>query len=40
MLEVHHQGKSILVQDRREKAEFYVHQLQSYQLTATMEKIS
>lgn len=40
MLEVHHQGKSILVQDCREKAEHYVHQLQSYQLTATMEKLS
>jgi len=40
MLEVHHKGKSILVQESREKAEHYVHQLQSYQLTATMEKVS
>ncbi len=40
MLEVHRKGKSILVQESREKAEHYVHQLQSYQLTATMEKVS
>jgi ATP-dependent Clp protease adaptor protein ClpS len=37
MLEVHHVGKSILIYDSREKAEHYVHQLQSFQLTATME---
>ena len=38
MMEVHDKGKSILVQEGAEKAEFYVHQLQSYKLQATMEK--
>lgn len=40
MLEVHHQGRSVLVQESREKAEHYVRLLQSFQLTATMEKVS
>jgi ATP-dependent Clp protease adaptor protein ClpS len=40
MMEVHQLGKSILLQDCREKAEHYVHQLQSFQLTATIEKVS
>lgn len=38
MKEVHEKGKSILVQEGAEKAEFIVHQLQSYKLQATMEK--
>ena len=37
MLEVHEQGKSVLVREGLEKAEHYVHQLQSYTLHATME---
>lgn len=37
MLEVHEQGKSVLVREGAEKAEFYVHELQKYQLHATME---
>jgi ATP-dependent Clp protease adaptor protein ClpS len=38
MLEVHHQGKSVLTRESLEKAEYYVHQLQKYQLHATMER--
>jgi len=38
MLQVHHQGKSILLQETMEKAEHYVHQLQKYSLHATMER--
>lgn len=37
MLEVHNNGKSVLTRDSLEKAEHYVHQLQSYSLHATME---
>lgn len=37
MLEVHEKGKSALVRENFEKAEFYVHQLQGYALDATME---
>ena len=37
MLEVHEQGKSLLTRESLEKAEHYVHQLQSYGLHATME---
>jgi len=37
MLEVHEQGKSVLIREGAEKAEHYVHQLQEYQLHATME---
>lgn len=37
MLEVHEQGKSVLVREGSEKAEFYVHELQKYKLHATME---
>lgn len=37
MLEVHEKGKSALVRESAEKAEFYVHQLQGYKLQATME---
>ena len=38
MLQVHEQGKSVLVRDTMEKAEHYVHQLQKYSLHATMER--
>jgi ATP-dependent Clp protease adaptor protein ClpS len=37
MLEVHNKGKSVLTRESLEKAEFYVHQLQKYNLHATME---
>ncbi|HAV61741.1 MAG TPA: ATP-dependent Clp protease adapter ClpS [Verrucomicrobiales bacterium] len=37
MLEVHQKGKSVLTRESFEKAEHYVHQLQSYSLHATME---
>ncbi len=37
MLQVHEQGKSVLVRESMEKAEHYVHQLQKYTLHATME---
>ena len=37
MREVHETGKSVLVRESLEKAEFYVHQLQKYKLHATME---
>ncbi len=38
MLEVHEKGKSVLVREGAEKAEFYVHELQKYKLQATMER--
>jgi ATP-dependent Clp protease adaptor protein ClpS len=38
MLQVHRQGKSVLVRESMEKAEHYVHQLQKYSLHATMER--
>jgi ATP-dependent Clp protease adaptor protein ClpS len=37
MMEVHQLGKSVLVREGAEKAEFYVHQLHKYRLHATME---
>jgi ATP-dependent Clp protease adaptor protein ClpS len=37
MLEVHEKGKSVLTRESLERAEHYVHQLQSYTLHATME---
>lgn len=37
MMQVHHDGKSVLVRESLEKAEFYVHQLQKYTLHATLE---
>jgi ATP-dependent Clp protease adaptor protein ClpS len=40
MLEVHHHGKSLLTRESLEKAEFYVHQLQKYNLHATLERDS
>ncbi len=38
MLQVHEQGKSVLVRESLEKAEHYVHQLQKYTLHATLER--
>jgi ATP-dependent Clp protease adaptor protein ClpS len=38
MLEVHQKGKSVVWTGLQEKAEHYVHQLQSAQLLATMQK--
>ena len=38
MLEVHNHGKSVVWTGAKEKAEFYVQQLQSYQLNASMQK--
>ncbi len=38
MLEVHHQGKSIVATEPREKAEHHVHQLHGYGLQATLRK--
>ena len=38
MLEVHEKGRSVLVREGAEKAEFYVHQLQQSRLQATMER--
>ena len=38
MLEVHKNGKSLLARENLEKAEFYVHQLQKYNLHATLER--
>ena len=38
MLEVHHNGRSLVWSGARELAEHYVHQLHGYQLLATMEK--
>jgi ATP-dependent Clp protease adaptor protein ClpS len=38
MMQVHEKGKSVLIREGAEKAEFYVHQLQNYKLQATMER--
>lgn len=38
MLEVHEKGQSVLTRESFEKAEYYLHQLHSYGLTATLEK--
>ena len=38
MMEVHNEGRSLLVRETLEKAEHFVHQLQSYNLQATMER--
>ena len=38
MMEVHEKGKSLLVRETLEKAEFYVHQLQKFSLHATLER--
>lgn len=40
MLEVHNKGRSLVWSGGREQAEMYVHQLQSYQLLAQLEKSS
>ena len=40
MLEVHHNGRSILWAGMREPAELYVQQLHGYLLLATLEKVS
>ena len=37
MLEVHEQGRSVVIRESFEKAEFHVHELQKYSLTATLE---
>lgn len=37
MLQVHQQGKSVLTRNGLEHAEHYVHRLQGYGLTATLE---
>lgn len=39
MLEVHEVGRSVVWSGTREKAEFYVAQLQAHQLTTSLEKI-
>ena len=38
MMQVHNQGRSLLKRESMERAEFYVHQLQGYNLHATMER--
>lgn len=38
MMQVHQQGRSIVWSGEREKAEFYVQQLQSHQLKTSLEK--
>lgn len=38
MRQVHQEGRSILIREGLEKAEFYVHQLQKYTLHATLER--
>ncbi|MGB0775187.1 MAG: ATP-dependent Clp protease adapter ClpS [Akkermansiaceae bacterium] len=38
MLEVHNSGRSVVWSGSREKAEFYVQQLHTWQLRTTMEK--
>ncbi len=39
MLEVHHKGRSVVWSGGREQAEFYVQQLHSHLLLATIERI-
>jgi ATP-dependent Clp protease adaptor protein ClpS len=39
MLEVHHNGRSVLWSGMRERAELYVQQLHGYLLLATLEKV-
>ena len=38
MMEVHEEGKSVLVREDFERAEFHVHALQGYSLNATVEQ--
>ncbi|MFN2476850.1 MAG: ATP-dependent Clp protease adapter ClpS [Chthoniobacterales bacterium] len=40
MLEVHHDGRSVVWSGMRERAELYVQQLHGYLLLATMERVS
>ena len=40
MLDVHHKGKCVVWTGARERAEYYVQQLQSAQLLATLKKAS
>lgn len=40
MLEVHEEGRSVVARESFEKAEFHVHELQKYSLTATLEPAS
>ena len=40
MLEVHQKGRSVVWSGDREKAEYYMYQLQSWKLNATMEQAS
>lgn len=40
MLEVHHQGKSVVATETREKAELYHQQIQAQGLKVTLEKTS
>ena len=40
MLDVHHKGKCVVWSGEKEKAEYYVQQLQSFQLQAMMKKAS
>lgn len=39
MMQVHQQGRSIVWSGEREKAEFYVQQLQAHQLKTSLEKV-
>ncbi|SDU15226.1 ATP-dependent Clp protease adaptor protein ClpS [Verrucomicrobium sp. GAS474] len=39
MMEVHTKGKSLVATETREHAELFVHQLQSFGLNATMERV-
>ena len=39
MLQVHNNGKAIVWSGNKEKAEFYVQQLHTYQLNATLEAV-
>lgn len=39
MLEVHHQGRSLVATEDREQAEYYVTRLHVYGLQATLEKV-
>lgn len=38
MLEVHHQGKSLVASEPREQAELHMHQLHQYGLRATLQR--
>ena len=38
MLEVHHQGKSVVATETRERAEFYHQQIQAHGLSVTIEQ--